>query len=1563
MRTLIAFVLFLIIGSFTTIFNISQTNINSNDILSNEEINGTDFFDDSFNYLEVADYSSSYSNTGGDVDIILHQSLVNTSEFEFSNLDNFNTLIEACPSGDSNFNSSYIKIDINHIYAPNITLDIESSTSSGNTDLTTTTPGATHFISRGNGYIENVSVKLTNIHATNDAPCQLVLYAFDGTNNRPAGTDQFDWYANLGTFDFPNNTYSEWYTLTGIHQFINNSETDDNKWFIGLFDNSAGAGDGDMYWDYTRDDNLYSGDNLDETDSYLYSAGTWNLRQELPAPLSYIDFNVKVDLTPLNNTPKPTQVNLTVNTKEVTDIDYQSGSWVELTPQINPSGNLHFILAADWWDVSCNITNVQINYTKTDLTATTVYDIPGSGQSLDWNSTLGSVNNFDARLSNYEINFTVPSKWENFSAFDDGTDKTSDIILGPIINNYRNLQISDAGNGANWYITAESENLLDTIHTYVSAVDLSTMDYTDTIDFVASLTETISDGTINLSVYSPSYNLDHTIEDSSITPGSDISLGSWKISDDVTEYGVFKIQVWWHNDTAGGFLEKDITIMAVTDLVLLSPPVRQDYFLNDIFNITVFYNDTGLNSGDQGISGATINTNTTTSWFDEGNGYYNIEVDCNEIDYSYGWNYIGIDASKTNYNSDSVTFIFHFRENTTITPSNTKDFGNVIRGDVVQYVFNYSEISGSPITGADQNTIQLDTGFGPAGLTEIGNGNYSIQLDTSNVEATALPYECIFNITDIGKETQIITLFLTVVISQTDIIIIDSDPFIIKKDGLNQSVLFYFNDTDNSIPVTGLPVDDVRVTDNQTGLPRNIWLYPNGTPGYYILNISVASLNSGWIELMINVTFDPNYATSLEPVVFYLRGNLTQTNLISVSDPGGEGTLTGISNNYTCFIGRDLFIDFNITDSDSGDALVTGLANSFLVEYVEIGNPINQGTLSESLANVTSSYQGTIGSSAIVGIGSYEITIRIFKTNFETSLLNFNVTFRPLYIINISVVDKPVEITAGDSFRITIQIKYNNGTDWLFVDGTNVRVAANFDGSPGTPGTWNPTNSTGEVSFQILTTNAVRNITLTIEVQSAYYHEGDTKEIYDIIVNAPDQGLTFEDLLPYIILIAAAVGLAGASYGVYRGVVLPKKQEKSRVLTEVKTIFDDAINLEHILVLYKGTGTCIYFKSFGSDQIDPELISGFISAISSFGKDLVSQEDLNEISYGDKMLLLSDGAHIRVALVLGKKASLILRRSLMEFINKFEKVYANELPNWRGQLNIFRDAGTLVDDVLNTSIILPHEITYEHSTAKALKKTQSREALKIANNLMKDSERNFFFIATLLKEATDKTKRDTAEIFMGIKELRDKKILMPIEIATIEAKPISQQELNLINQKVSSLVKLSPEEKQKLVNDLAQMGPAEREAYFASLAERHEIISAPVEGKEGVAVIENVKEAKKEIKNLRKNALIAKKEKDYDRSIKIFQNALKITTNWDLVKETEQLDDVIRLTKIEDLKSKMIALETEAKLAAKKENYNEAAQKYKISSKIASEIFKLGEDLTKEVKRLSNKAKEFEKLV
>ncbi|MFX1343491.1 MAG: hypothetical protein ACFFAI_00175 [Promethearchaeota archaeon] len=1516
--------------------------------------------------IKTASYSSNYGNSGENLNISLHQSKIDvgTPLFEITNASdiNNNTFSVVCPS-DGSFNSTTSYIDITNIYAPNKTIIIDDDYTGNEFQRISVLSQFLSFNASGMGYIENITLRLKQVNTGNPSNITLDLYNASSTRtpDQKIGTMISNEYFNDSADLF------QWHTVTNLDFQFDSKDTNYDLFFIRL-DKVGGIG---LYSDYTTD---LGG--IDAKNECLVYQADQSTLEWYSAPGNTVDLPFIIDFYPLNNTPKPKEIGLKVNNSAVNNINgLNEGNW-NITGTFSQLPNeLDYILTAEWWDVSCNITKIQVNYTRNDLKSETSFTIQGSGQDINWNTTRnGGLNYFDSDFINYKINFTVPANWENLQTFNGtGSNKTDDTSLGPIVGGYRTLQIINAGNGTYWFINGTSNNLLQKIHTSVSSIEKDSVNYTDTVSFIANFTEPIIDGNINLTVYSPApgYYSNHTYANNSIVTNSLIPLQDWTISDNATDnYGIYTVQVYWNNGTAAGFLEKDLTIMAITDLRLISPPSGEEYFGGEIFNVALFYNDTGYNQGNKGITGATLTENSGSLPAPSTNGtdgYYIYSL--NTSDYIFGWNTIIFEASKQPYYNNATTdFTFYLRINTTISPSNTKDFGDVIKGQNRTYNFNYADINLNPIQGATLSIVTLPSGFG-ALLSEVGGtpGNYSIELDTSGITASVIPYTCIFNITAPRNETQYITLTLTVTIAQTKIDIISKDDLIIQKDGLNQTILFSFNNSDINKGISGLDVSNINVIDNQTLLPRpsnKIWLYTTATEGEYILNVSVSDLTSGWIQLEINVSLPPNYNYSTKSFNFYLRGNTTQINLISFEDINGEGILKGIGNNYSCFIERDLRTILNITDVDNDDNLLTGLAESYRIDYTQIGNSSNSGTLSESLNYVSNTYRGDIYTSNLEITGIYSINITIKLPNYEEATYSFNLTLKAKYIVNITVIEKPIEITAGASFNITLGFEYYNGTDWLTLVGANVRIVPYFDGSPATPTSYFPTDGSGEVFITILSRDDAKNMILVVELQGSYYHVSGTLDISDITVNAPDTGLSLKDFIPYLIIIGVALAVAGGSIGVYKGIIVPKKREKSRILKEVKTIFDDAINLEHILILYKGTGTCIYFKSFGTEGIDPELISGFISAICSFGKDLVCQEELNEVTYGDRMLLLSDGEYIRVALVLSKKASIILRKNLKDFITEFEKSYESELPDWRGQLTIFRNSGALVDEILSTSIILPHEITYKFSNVKSLKNPHSKDVLKVANSMMKDSERNFFFIATLLKEATEKTNKDTAEIFMGIKELRDKKILVPIEIGVIEAQPISQQELALINQKVAGLVNLSQEEKQKLVNDLAQMGPAEREAYFVSLTEQHEIISAPIEEKPGAAIIDNVKGAKKEISKLKKIAKNARKEKDYEKSINISQNASKIAINWELSGELEQLNEFIRSTKIEDLQIKMKTLEKEAKLAAKEENYNEAAQKYKMSSKIASEIFKLGgTEMTKEVKRLSNKSKEYEKLI
>ena len=1824
---------------------------------NNEEINNDNPLDFQNQTPETSEYQN-FNGAGENFNITLHQSLLNISTIEFTNLDTSNSFTEPFPNFNG-YNTSLVNITIDGIFAPNHTLIIEDDAFEDSSDVASTYVSS--FTVPSTSYLINASFDLVITSGIPSANIYLFNSSWTGTRSEPVTTSS----QVIGSFSSPPNG---WNDIVLTKTLLNNSITANNTWFIGLRETTGLA---TLKWRY-----VFDSTNGDNSEAYYLSGGWQQISN---------DYNCKLDLTPINNIPKPSDINLKINNTIVIDITDDSGYYSSNEAYSSPSDILNFTVSADWWDVSCNITSVQINYTKTDVQAISSYDISGSGQIVQWNVTItNGLNYFDSRITDFNvINFTIPRIWHESSikVFNGSTEKT---IFKRLINNdYREIQVLNAGNGTYWYLNATSSNLFSSIDTFVSGIARDMVNHSNTVAFNTTFSERIFDGLLNLSVFSPSPRyLNHTkmLNLTPLASDDEFHVTDWDVSVNVTEYGVFKIQMSWNNDTAAGFLEDYITVIADTDLILSLP--KNTFDSVDTFNMTVFYNDTGQDLGiqadninyqigsgglrtdnivyngsgyynitfsgndadfnygpntiivnvektyynnqsnselitilaetdanilyppnnavfdsgdtfdlaihyndtvqDLGISSATIEysldgglsyrtdgiayigsgqynitisadnsdfngygvkqiiVNTSRQYYhnqsrsinikilgetslsdwkipdqpyytaaetfsisvyyrdivkslgitgatvtvevdgtayipasldDNLDGYYNISIDCSDLIFSnykvfairinvslvnyynqtttlntlivgneslnviapnsgavyiegqsfdiaveyldtilgtgidgatveysldggstfrqdnvvyigsgqynitvdvsdsnftsYGFVDIYIDASKQFYENRSTTYTFHRQITTQITPLNIIDLGSVMKGLNVSYTFNYSDTTGKPIAQANWSPIGASFGF-QAFLQNRGDGNYTMHLDSTNVGVFGSPYTISFNISSTGNETQIVQMTIDVLIIQTEAIYVSSISEIARNSGLNQSVRFYFNDTTNNLPVLNVITQNIVVKNSATGTPFNdgeFWLFDPFSNGTYILDITMGTRNSGQYTLEINASKIPNYDYSLFNISFYYRGNYTDINLISLSDPG-PGVLSPIGlYNFTIFEGSDLDIEFNITDSEYFDNLIIGDADSYTVRYTNLGTG-SDGILVENLNFITLLHTGTIfTSNPALTKGRYSLNITTSRTNYEDATFIFNLTIIEKYLVNLTVVYQPSNVDAGNDFDIIIKAEYYNGTDWTTLIGSDITITPFFNdiASPAlSPVT---TNNTGEALFVITINIDANRMNLTIQLPSEYYHQGYILYVSDINVIPLDPGLPFEDLLTYIIIIGAVLAVALGSIVTYRGVIVPKKKEKQRILTEVKTIFDDAINLEHILVLYKGTGTCIFFKSYGSEQIDPELIGGFLSAVSSFGKEMATQSALNEITYGDKMLLLADGYLIRVALVLGKKASLILRRHLKEFITSFEKTYVDVLPNWRGQLKYFRNAGLIVDDLLNTSIILPHQISYDFSSVKDLKNPHSKDVLKVAQSCCDEAEREFFFIATLLKDASEMTNKDTAEIFMGIKELRDKKILIPIEISAIEAQPISQQELNLINQKVVGLTNLNNEEKQKLVQDLGQLGPIEREAYLSSLMKQHEIVSAPIKTTVEGLEVDNRKSAKRGIKELMKRGKIAKGKKDYINAVEIFESAAILASNWELSDDYVKIEETIRTTKIEDLKEKKTKLEKESKSAVKAQKYAEAATKYKYASKMASEIFKLGDTtMTKEVKRLTNKANEYEKL-
>jgi hypothetical protein len=124
-----------------------------------------------------------------------------------------------------------------------------------------------------------------------------------------------------------------------------------------------------------------------------------------------------------------------------------------------------------------------------------------------------------------------------------------------------------------------------------------------------------------------------------------------------------------------------------------------------------------------------------------------------------------------------------------------------------------------------------------------------------------------------------------------------------------------------------------------------------------------------------------------------------------------------------------------------------------------------------------------------------------------------------------------------------------------------------------------------------------------------------------------------------------------------------------------------AENLQYVLIIHKLSGTCLFSYACSALTFDPDLVSGFLQAISSFGTEVSSQEaGLEEIKYQGFVVALSEGELVRSAFICNQSPESTLRSSIKYFTIKFEDEYRQYLTNWTGDISIFKTAPRFVEE-------------------------------------------------------------------------------------------------------------------------------------------------------------------------------------------------------------------------------------------------------------------------------------------
>jgi hypothetical protein len=126
--------------------------------------------------------------------------------------------------------------------------------------------------------------------------------------------------------------------------------------------------------------------------------------------------------------------------------------------------------------------------------------------------------------------------------------------------------------------------------------------------------------------------------------------------------------------------------------------------------------------------------------------------------------------------------------------------------------------------------------------------------------------------------------------------------------------------------------------------------------------------------------------------------------------------------------------------------------------------------------------------------------------------------------------------------------------------------------------------------------------------------------------------------------------------------------------------FEEAtIDSLHVIML---DGRAVLAHNFAEEsQVEPALVAGLFSAITSFAKEAVRSEQLlKTIDHGDVVLTIEYQKHVFAA-IFADRTSSELRRQLGVFLQEFEERHAKKLPMWLGDLDAFTGENEIIDKI------------------------------------------------------------------------------------------------------------------------------------------------------------------------------------------------------------------------------------------------------------------------------------------
>ncbi len=122
--------------------------------------------------------------------------------------------------------------------------------------------------------------------------------------------------------------------------------------------------------------------------------------------------------------------------------------------------------------------------------------------------------------------------------------------------------------------------------------------------------------------------------------------------------------------------------------------------------------------------------------------------------------------------------------------------------------------------------------------------------------------------------------------------------------------------------------------------------------------------------------------------------------------------------------------------------------------------------------------------------------------------------------------------------------------------------------------------------------------------------------------------------------------------------------------------------IQAIYILIADSGLCVLDRKYGTAELDPNLIAGFLTALIQFGRELSSGNRVHVIEFGEFDICLSLKSNVIVAGTIDKTDDQNAAMAILAQVNnEFVREYENIIKGWDGNLEPFEKFKQVIDDI------------------------------------------------------------------------------------------------------------------------------------------------------------------------------------------------------------------------------------------------------------------------------------------